>query len=182
MSNQERRARRSTLAEVSHDSSLDELVDRSHARRDPTPYEPEDSTDQPSGAFSVLRRGVAVMPEVREGIVVSLAFAVAVAAGKLLIPVAIQQVLDRGVLHKQGFQAGFVLGACAITAVGVIVLMFLSRITYMRLVRAAEGALFSLRVRVFEHIHRLSVAEQNETKRESSWHASRATSRPSRGS
>ncbi len=153
------------LAEAAHDSSLDELVDRRHAHRDPTPYEPDDATEQPSGAFSVLRRGIAVMPEVREGIVVSLGFAVAVAAGKLLIPVAIQQVLSRGVLHKQGFQAGFVLGACAITAVGVVLLMFLSRITYMRLVRAAEGALFSLRVRVFEHIHRLSVAEQNETKR-----------------
>ena len=104
------------LAEAAHDSSLDELVDRRHAHRDPTPYEPDDATEQPSGAFSVLRRGVAVMPEVREGILVSLAFAVAVAAGKLLIPVAIQQVLDRGVLHKHGFQAGFVLGACAATA------------------------------------------------------------------
>src|SRR4029078_10956917 len=59
----------------------------------------------------------------------------------------------------------FVPGHCAAAAVGVIVLMVLSRITYLRLVKAAEGALYSLRVRVFEHIHRLSVAEQNETKR-----------------
>src|SRR6185436_8736804 len=84
---------------------------------------------------------------------------------KLLIPVAIQQVLDKGVLSTDGFDATFVAWACAGAAVGVIVLMVLSRITYLRLVRAAEGALYSLRVRVFEHIHRLSVAEQNETKR-----------------
>ncbi|MEP6624376.1 MAG: ABC transporter ATP-binding protein [Acidimicrobiia bacterium] len=153
------------LAETAHDSSLDELVDRSHAHREPPADDYGVEEPEPTGAFSVLRRGIAVMPEVREGVMVSLAFAVVVAAGKLLIPVAIQQVLDKGVLHKHGFQAGFVLTACALTAVGVIVLMVLSRITYLRLIRTAEGALFALRVRVFEHIHRLSVAEQNETKR-----------------
>src|SRR4029078_1236107 len=120
---------------------------------------------QPPGALAVLRKGVRVMPEIREGIVVSLLFAVAVAAGKLLIPVAIQQVLDKGVLSTDGLDGGFVAWPCAAAAVGVIVLMVLSRITYLRLVKAAEGALYSLRVRVFEHIHRLSVAEQNETKR-----------------
>jgi putative ABC transport system ATP-binding protein len=113
----------------------------------------------------VLRKGVRVMPEIREGIVVSILFAVAVAAGKLLIPVAIQQVLDKGVLGSSGFRGTFVIVACVAAGVGVILLMVLSRITYLRLVRAAEGALYSLRVRVFEHIHRLSVAEQNETKR-----------------
>lgn len=159
------------LAETAHDSALDELVDRSHAHRGAPVSEPDDAgegnhTDRaPSGGLAVLRKGIAVMPEIREGILVSLAFAVVVAAGKLLIPVAIQQVLDRGVLHATGFRGTFVITACVLSAVGVVVLMVLSRITYLRLVRAAEGALFSLRVRVFEHIHRLSVAEQNETKR-----------------
>ena len=88
------------------------------------------------------------MPEIREGIAVSLLFAVAVAAGKLLIPVAIQQVLDKGVLNTDGFDAAFVAWACAGAAVGVIVLMVLSRLTYLRLVKAAESALYSLRVRV----------------------------------
>src|SRR3954451_24509325 len=158
------------LAEVAHDSALDEFVDRSHAHRDGSSDAPDIDEEtgearQPSGGLAVLRKGVKVMPEIREGIVVSLLFAVAVAAGKLLIPVAIQQVLDKGVLSADGFDAAFVAWACAGAAVGVVVLMVLSRITYVRLVRAAEGALYSLRVRVFEHIHRLSVAEQNETKR-----------------
>ncbi len=165
-----------SLAETAHDSALDELVDRSHAHRERAdPHDPESphagdpgdpgASDQPSGALAVLRKGIAVMPEVRVGIRVSIAFAVLVAAGKLLIPVAIQQVLDRGVVGTGGFQAGFVITACVGTAVIVLVIMVLSRITYLRLVRTAEGALFHLRVRVFEHIHRLSVAEQNETKR-----------------
>ena len=70
-----------------------------------------------------------------------------------------------GCCPRAGSGVGFVITACVLTAVGVLVLMVLSRITYLRLIRAAEGALFSLRVRVFEHIHQLSVAEQNETKR-----------------
>jgi putative ABC transport system ATP-binding protein len=155
------------LAEVAHESELDELVDRSHARRSAPPETDDAIGDvrQPSGGLAVLRKGIRVMPEVREGIVVSIGFAVAVAAGKLLIPVAIQQVLDRGVLHSTGFRGTFVIGACVAAALGVLVLTVLSRLTYLRLVKAAEGALFSLRVRVFEHIHRLSVAEQNESKR-----------------
>ena len=160
------------LAEVAHDAALDELVDRSHAHRDPIPAEPDELDDdtlgetrQPSGGLAVLRKGVRAMPEIKQGIAISLAFAVVVAAGKLLIPVAIQQVLDRGVLHSTGFRGAFVITACVAAGLGVIVLMFLSRLTYLRLVRTAEGALYSLRVRVFEHIHQLSVAEQNETKR-----------------
>ncbi|MGZ4796504.1 MAG: ABC transporter ATP-binding protein [Acidimicrobiia bacterium] len=155
------------LAEVAHDATLDELVDRSHAHRDPAPALDEELEEvrQPSGGLAVLRKGIRAMPEIKQGIVISIAFAVAVAAGKLVIPVAIQQVLDRGVLHSKGFQGGFIITACVGAAIGVLVLTALSRFTYLRLVRAAEGALYSLRVRVFEHIHRLSVAEQNETKR-----------------
>ncbi len=156
------------LAEVAPDAMLDELVDRSHAHRGAVPGPGEDTgaeDEEPSGALAVLRKGAAKMPEIRQGIAVSLTFAIIVAAGRLLIPVAIQQVLDRGVLHAKGFRGGFVITACALTGIGVLVLAMLSRLTYIRLVRAAEGALFSLRVRVFEHIHQLSVAEQNETKR-----------------
>ncbi len=43
--------------------------------------------------------------------------------------------------------------------------LFVSRTAYYRLVRAAEQALCSLRVRVFDHIHRLSMAEHTTTRR-----------------
>src|SRR3954447_5893262 len=69
------------LAEYAHEAELAELVDRSHARRG-GPSEPDEETGvarQPSGGLAVLRKGVKVMPEIREGIVVSLLFAVAVA-------------------------------------------------------------------------------------------------------
>ena len=114
------------LAEVAHDSTLDELVDRSHAHRNRAEADAEDTepeVEPPSGGLAVRRKGIAVMPEVRVGIRVSLAFAVIVAAGKLLIPVAIQQVLDRGGLHKHGFHAQFGITACVLTAGGVLGIM-----------------------------------------------------------
>jgi ATP-binding cassette subfamily B protein len=40
-----------------------------------------------------------------------------------------------------------------------------SRWTYLRLVRAAENSLLGLRVRTFDHIHRLSMAEHGEARR-----------------
>jgi ATP-binding cassette, subfamily B, bacterial len=118
-----------------------------------------------AGAVAVLRRGLRVTPELRQGLVFTLAMAVATAGGKLAIPVLIQQILDRGVLGEEGFRAGFVALACSVAAAVVLVLYLVSRATFLRLVRAAEASLFGLRVRSFEHAHRLSVAEHAEHRR-----------------
>ena len=118
-----------------------------------------------AGALAVLRRGLAVSPELRVGIVFTLVMAVATALGKLAVPVLIQQILDHGLLGEGGFQPGFVYPACAIAAVVVVALYFIGRATFFRMVRAAENTLYGLRVRVFAHIHALSVAEHNETRR-----------------
>ena len=91
--------------------------------------------------------------------------AIATAGGKLAIPVVIQVILDRGLLGDQGFRPGFVAATCGVTAVVVVVLFLISRATYLRLIRAAENALFGLRTRTFAHIHRLSIAEHTENRR-----------------
>jgi hypothetical protein len=41
----------------------------------------------------------------------------------------------------------------------------LNRLTYLRLVNTAENTLFALRTRIFEHVHRLSIAHHDESKR-----------------
>jgi len=118
-----------------------------------------------AGAIDVLRRGLAVTPELRSGLVATAAMALASAVGKLAVPVLIQQALDRGVLSEDGFDGGFVYPAAAGTLVLVIALYAVSRATYRRLVSAAENALYGLRVRVFGHIHSLSIADHDETRR-----------------
>jgi len=132
---------------------------------DPTELLIEDVETPAVAATQVLRRGLAASPELRSGIAFTIAMAVATAVGRLVTPVLIQQILDKGVTGSSGFQAGFVLGASAVALVVVAVTMVLARATYIRLVRSAEQMLCNLRVRVFTHIHELSIADHNESKR-----------------
>src|SRR5207248_11441979 len=55
------------------------------------------------GAWRVLRRGVAESPELRAGFGYTLALAMALAAGRVVIPVLIQQVIDHGIDAQGGF-------------------------------------------------------------------------------
>jgi putative ABC transport system ATP-binding protein len=115
--------------------------------------------------MEVLRRGLAVSPELRRGLLFTVLMAVAAATGRIVIPVLIQQVIDRGIVGVDEFRVGFVLGACLVAVVVIVVVAVLTRFTYVRLVEAAEAMLRGLRVRAFAHIHSLSVADHNETKR-----------------
>jgi ATP-binding cassette subfamily B protein len=117
------------------------------------------------GAIAVLRRGLAATPELKIGLVATVGMAIGSGGGRLAIPIAIQQILDRGVLGDQGYRPGFVYPACAVAAAVVVGLFWLSRATYLRLIRAAENSLYGLRVRAFEHSHRLAVADHTESRR-----------------
>ena len=117
------------------------------------------------GAMGVLRRGLAASPELRKGIALTVAMAVATAIGRLVIPVLIQQILDRGILGDDGYRPGFVAAASGVAVVIIAVVWWASRATYLRLMYVAEDVLWGLRVRTFAHIHELSVADHNETKR-----------------
>jgi ATP-binding cassette subfamily B protein len=116
-------------------------------------------------ALTVLRRGLATSPELRAGVKLTVVMALVMAVGRLTVPILIQQIIDRGLDDGAGFRPGFVYGACAIAAVVVLGVMFLARLTYLRLVRNAEAALLALRVRAFAHIHQLSLADHNDTRR-----------------
>lgn len=123
--------------------------------------------DEPSigGAVSLLRRAIAVTPELRVGLLLTVAMAVAAAAGRLTVPVLFQQIIDKGFSGPDGFRAGFVFGAAGGAVVVVLFVAVLTRATYIRLINAAELALRNLRVRAFDHIHKLAVADQNEARR-----------------
>ncbi len=116
-------------------------------------------------AVEVLRRGLERSPELRTGFRVTLVMALVGAVGRLVIPVLIQQILDRGVLGEQGFRPGFVYTAAAVAVLIVLLVAILGRATSIRLVITAEQMLMSLRVRAFDHIQRLSIAEHSENQR-----------------
>ncbi|HEX9410524.1 MAG TPA: ABC transporter ATP-binding protein [Actinomycetota bacterium] len=146
---------------------MEELVPPG-GREGPPPSElesPSEELPQIEGAIRLIRRGLRETPELRAGLGYTLGLAMALTAGRLLIPILVQQILDRGLNGPAGFRPRFVYGACAIAA-GVVGLVYVAgRTTYRRLVRASETALATLRVRAFDHIHKLSIAAQTAEKR-----------------
>ena len=119
----------------------------------------------PDGAIAILRRGLAASPELKVGLWLTIGMAMAAAVGRLVIPILVQQILDRGILGPEGYRPGFVYAACGVAVAVIVAVWWASRITYLRLMTTAEGMLRNLRVRTFGHIHELSVADHNETKR-----------------
>jgi len=153
-----------------HDAAVELLIesapagcyDEERPRPEPTP---DEAALADAGAVEVLRRGLAATPELREGVAFTIGLAIITAAGKLAVPVLIQQIVDKGIRDDSGFRPGFVYGWAAIGAVTLVGLYLLARLTYVRMVRATQSGLLGLRMRVFEHVHRLSVAEHNEQRR-----------------
>ena len=118
-----------------------------------------------NGAMAVLRRGLAQSPELRAGIGFTALMALAGAAGRVLVPILIQQILDTGLHGPHGFRPTYVYSLCAAACGAVVIIYFAGRGAFRRLVWASEHALRNLRVRVFAHIHELNVAEQSAEKR-----------------
>jgi ATP-binding cassette, subfamily B, bacterial len=116
-------------------------------------------------SWSVLTRGLAESPELRSGALYTIALATVGTGGSLLLPVLIQQILDNGVRPAGHVRLGFVFVLCAIAAVATVFVYVAGRESFKRLVSASEAALRNLRVRTFEHIHSLSIAEQTKERR-----------------
>ena len=149
---QSRHSRRNTRGEISSQKSETTTLD-----------EAED--EEKTGALIVLKRGLQVSPELRTGASLTVLMALIVAAGSLAIPVLIQQILDQGLRGEEGLRSNFIYISCAIAFLIVSFVIFAQRATYNRLVRVAETTILELRVRVFRHLHRLSLADHQEARK-----------------
>lgn len=119
--------------------------------------------DQPA-AFKILRRGVANSPELRRGFGVTVVFALLSAMARLVLPILVQQTLDRG-FSDGNVNLDFVLKATAAAAVVIGVVYLLTTMTYRRVIRIAENTLMGLRIRTFAHIQKLSLADHTAEKK-----------------
>jgi ATP-binding cassette subfamily B protein len=121
--------------------------------------------DRPSeSAMSVLRRGLAITPQLKKGLGFSVLMAMMSALGKLTIPLLVRLAIDRGLTGDEGVRLGYIFTACLGTLVLIFLVFLVSRWAFLRLIAMTEDALFDLRVAGFEHVHRLSVAEHNESR------------------
>ena len=116
------------------------------------------------GALEVLRRGVAESPELKEGFWGTVIRALGVAGSKLLVPVTIQLIIDQG-LSGDEVDLSKVVTFASLSALLLIASIFLERATYFRLGCMAENVLRGLRIRVFSHLHKLSLAEHTASKK-----------------
>ena len=110
-------------------------------------------------AWETIRRGLALSPGLRRGLALTLVLATGATAGRVIIPVAIQQVLDGG-LTVEGVDMGFVGRMMALALLAVVVTAGTSGLMHLRLARVSETALSGLRTRAFRHIHDLSMLHQ----------------------
>lgn len=123
----------------------------------------ETTTDE--GAIATIRRGLALTPELLRGLWITLLLAVVATAGKVVVPIAVQSILDRGIIAPETPDVAFVAGAAGLAALVLLVTASCNVLMNRRLFRLAEHSLATLRKRAFRHIHDLSLLTQGTEQR-----------------
>ena len=115
--------------------------------------------------WQTIRRGLAASPEFRDGLLVTALLAVAATVGRVIVPVAVQQVVDKGLRVPGGPDLGVVRWTVVAAAAAVLVTALCAYAMNVRLYRTSESGLRTLRVKAFRHVHDLSVLHQATERR-----------------
>ncbi len=118
-----------------------------------------------AGALDTLRQGLRVSPELTRGLFVTLLLAIVMTAGRIVIPIAVQQAIDNGLAAPGGPDVSYVAWMCFACAIGIVVTGGASYLTTYRLARNSEDGLATMRVKAFRHVHDLPVLTQNTERR-----------------
>jgi len=116
-------------------------------------------------AWRTLRRGLSMSPELRTGLAGTLGLAVLATAGRVAVPVAIQQGIDHGLRAPGGPDIGRIIRIVAVTIAILGGTMLSAYVMNVRLFTVSETALAGLRTRTFRHIHDLSMLHQQSERR-----------------
>lgn len=123
---------------------------------------------EPVGRFSAvdtIGRGLEEAPVLRHGLFVTWLFAAGGAGGRVVVPIVIQQAIDRGIVGPGDVDMDFVVQCAVIGVIAQLVAALCSRTAIIRLGTRGEQALNDLRERLIGHIHRISLADHNEERR-----------------
>ncbi|HKA69693.1 MAG TPA: ABC transporter ATP-binding protein [Actinomycetes bacterium] len=116
-------------------------------------------------AVATIKRGLAISPEFREGLGLTLVLAVAATAGRMIVPITVQQTIDHGLRAPGGPDVGVVGWAVAAATTAVVITAICGYFMNVRLYRTTEAGLRTLRVSAFRHVHDLSVLHQASERR-----------------
>ncbi|MGP7960856.1 ABC transporter ATP-binding protein [Sanguibacter sp. A247] len=117
------------------------------------------------GVLGTLRAGARVSPELLTGLGLTLVLAVLAAGGRVVVPLAVQQSIDTGLLAPGGVDSNRVAILVSAAAVVLVLAGTCSALVNVRLVRRTEAGLATLRVKAFRHVHDLSVLSQDSERR-----------------
>ncbi len=119
-------------------------------------------------AIATIRRGLREAPVLRSGLWLTFLLAAIGSGGRVVVPILIQQAIDRGIVGVDGpdvVDVGLVARQATIGLVAVIVAGVAFRQASVRLGVRSERALYDLRERLIGHIHALSLADHGEERR-----------------
>jgi ATP-binding cassette, subfamily B, bacterial len=125
----------------------------------------EATATQPAGTWETLKRGLSLSPELRTGLLGTLALAIASMVGRVAVPIAVQQGIDEGLRAEKGPDLQRIAMGATLTVAILVVTTTCGYFMYRRLFTVSETALASLRVRTFRHIHDLSMLHQQTQRR-----------------
>jgi ABC-type multidrug transport system fused ATPase/permease subunit len=117
------------------------------------------------GTFATVKRGIRLSPELRLGMAGTIALAVVQLAGRVAVPIAIQQGIDNGIRAAGGPDVAYVGEVVALTAVALVISTAAGYLMTRRLFTVSETALGALRSKTFRHIHDLSMLHQQSERR-----------------
>jgi putative ABC transport system ATP-binding protein len=117
-----------------------------------------------TGALTTIRRGLQLSPEFKKYLPVAISMAVLATLGRVVTPVVVQQILDRGILGDE-IRLGFSLSLAGIGVAVTIATAVSGGLMQLWAARMSESVLSGLRVRTFRHIHDLSMLHQAAERR-----------------
>ena len=116
-------------------------------------------------ALETIRRGVSHSPELKEGIAGTLVLAVLASAGQVVVPIAVQQTLDRGLGDPAGPDVRFTILMGLLAGVAILLTSWAAYAMTKRLFTTSERGLATLRIKAFRHVHDLPLLTQNTERR-----------------
>ncbi len=123
------------------------------------------TAESPMRTSAALARSFRVAPAMRSGLVLTLVLAVVGTALQVVVPVVLQQIIDNEILGSGDIDTAAILQRGGFAATAVLLAMAARFVSLRRLVRSSASGLAQLRVKTFDHLHRLSMIELQAERR-----------------
>lgn len=117
------------------------------------------------GARHVLRRGLEVSPELLQGVWVTFVLAVLASAGRIVVPIVVQQTVDTVILAPGPVRSDRLALLIGGAGLALVVTGVSTALVNVRLFRSSEAGLARLRVTAFRRVHDLSALTQGTERR-----------------